>query len=276
MSLYRNYFRIFLVFLFFFCIKPVFACDIDNLMSPTSASPNVLTTYTTYGYVTNATHIWWYYGYIIDPNYTESNFTLDIPGWTCSPSYDCSGPAYTGYYTQTIDIISNQTWSSRLATDTNGQCAMGYQYIVSPSPTPTPASMFASNVKTPLNTSVASFSASAFSQLTGLIPLALIVLISVLLMYKGIHWFMEIASGKTSSFDEQLGSSFNSTSPSEFYLAGGSPDEDQLSTMGADEYTPEQLQEKADNARDAMRENGETGAYAPDKWSKQMFDTYAK
>jgi hypothetical protein len=66
---------------------------------------------------------------------------------------------------------------------------------------PPPVS-FDPGIKAGLSGAIATFSGSAFSSLVGLIPLALGLLITILLVFKSIHWFIEISNGKKSSMDE--------------------------------------------------------------------------
>lgn len=68
-----------------------------------------------------------------------------------------------------------------------------------------------------LESGINNFKNDAITQLKTIIPITIIVIITVLLVFKMIHWFMEIASGKKSTLDEGLGKgSFNNTNASEF------------------------------------------------------------
>jgi hypothetical protein len=75
-----------------------------------------------------------------------------------------------------------------------------------PAPTPTPlppVHSFDPDVGAGLSAGIASFSASAKTQLLSAFGLGIFVLWTILMMFKMIHWFIEIMQGKRSSFDER-------------------------------------------------------------------------
>jgi len=91
---------------------------------------------------------------------------------------------------------------------------------------------------------------------------------TVLLAKKGIHWFMEIASGKTSTLDEAKGGNFNSTSPRDFVGQTYEQYLDARLNYPKQEYN-------YDVANGYIVPTSTTGKRT-DKWDKQMFMTYAK
>ena len=87
-------------------------------------------------------------------------------------------------------------------------------------PTPTPPRTFDPGVSAGLSAGIASFSASAKNQLLSAFSVAMILFWTIIMVFKIIHWFLELSSGKTSSLDESKGANFNTTNPTEILSTG--------------------------------------------------------
>lgn len=133
-------------------------------------------------------------------------FDTSPQGHTC---YLSNGTAQTGDHWVTLTLRSDTATTFPVGGGLL-EADVGYTYFALDDFVFYPGTI-GSNVKSSLNTGVASFSASALSQISGLIPLALGVLMSVLLVFWTIGKFKRLA------FTEEYKNTMGGKVPDQYY-----------------------------------------------------------
>lgn len=146
----------------------------------------------------------------------DGHWNADLTGATnfsCSGNGSCvnNANAFISYGSNVPNSISfNWTPSENgfqpiLTGTQNLNCWVDVTVIDPPPPTPTPTPYhgFAPTIKSSIDTGLGNFKNSAITQLLTIGGYGFIVLWSILMVFKLIHWFIEIMNGKRSSIDER-------------------------------------------------------------------------